>query len=56
MSTSQNRQRTESVMVRLTPDEKARYAALAERNHVSLPELFRLAAEAALIGEARPTW
>jgi hypothetical protein len=52
MSTSQSRQRTESVMVRLTPEEKARFTELADRNGMTLPEMFRMAAEAALIGEA----
>lgn len=51
-SGSQTRARSEVVMVRLSPDEKARFAALADRNGMSLPEMFRMAAEAALIGEA----
>lgn len=49
---SETRQRTEIVAVRCTPDEKAAYAALAERKHLSLPDLMRMAVEAALIEEA----
>lgn len=49
---SETRQRTQIVTVRLTPDERERYAALAARKHRSLPDLMRLAVEAALISEA----
>lgn len=51
-SGSQARARDVSVMVRLTSDEKQRYAVLAERNHVSLPELFRLAVSLVEMQEA----
>lgn len=44
---SEKRQRSEIVAIRLTPEEKQRFAALAERHRMSLPEMFRLAAEVA---------
>ena len=49
---SETRQRTCLVAVRLTPDERERFAGLAVRKGWSLPELMRLAVEAALIEEA----
>ena len=39
-------------MVRLTPEERERYAAFADRLGRSVPDLMRLAVEAALLQEA----
>ena len=48
---SEVRQRSQVVAVRMTPDEHDRYAALAARMGRSLPDLMRLAVEAALLDE-----
>lgn len=45
-SGSDTRARSQVVMVRLTPAEKARVEAVAAANRMSVPALFRLAAEA----------
>lgn len=49
---SEQRKRTALTAVRLTPDEKARFQALADRKGWSLPDLMRLAVEAALMEES----
>lgn len=51
-SGTSRRVRNDLVMVRLSADEKARFAALAARHGLSLPNLMRLAVEAALVEEA----
>lgn len=48
---SEKRQLTEVVAIRMTVEDKARYVAAAAAHHMSLPELFRLSVEAALIQE-----
>jgi len=49
---SETRERSQVVAVRLTPDEKAEFAAFAARQGKSLPDLMRLAVEAALLEDA----
>jgi hypothetical protein len=50
---SETRARSQIVAVRVTPDERERYAALAARTGRSLPDLMRLAVEVLLIDEVR---
>jgi len=49
---SETRERSQIVAVRLTPQEKAAFAEFAARQGKSLPDLMRLAVEAAMWQEA----
>lgn len=52
MSQSTVRQRTEVIAVRVTREERERFAGLAVRMGRSLPDLMRLAVETALLQES----
>lgn len=48
---SENRRFTEIVAVRMTAEDKQRFTELAERHRMTLPQMFRLAAESAILQE-----